>query len=162
MCHQPILTPIQQNGHHTSIQYRLRRERTKVTLESTHAAIVKKGCLAFLMFSSTDLNASRSPFHQNPKHFPIFPAAELNHPLHTLQPLENITTSHLRTFSFKKFLSTNSFSHLCLQRLLAACQSPDIIRMKETSSIEVVDQQPLPKSLQLSQKWIHEQHKKCW
>ena len=48
MCPQPVLTPIQHNGHYTSIRYQPRRERTKVPLESTYAAIVKKGSPHFL------------------------------------------------------------------------------------------------------------------
>ena len=141
MCHQPILTPIQQ-----SIQYRPRRERTKVTLESTYAAIVKKGLPRFL-----DVLINWSGCQQ----IPLPPKPQTLSNIHAWQDwtihytLWNIHTATSREHHYLTFahiqlqkvpLSKHlHHSHLCLQRFLAACQRPDIIRMKETTSIEVVD-----------------------
>ena len=87
-----------------------RWERTKVTLKSTYATKWKKDRLAFLMFSSTDLfqQIPLPPKSQTPSYILSWQTDWTIHYIlwniqwSTLQPLENITTSHLPTFTFKK------------------------------------------------------------
>ena len=80
----------------------------------------KRQRLPFLMFSSADFVARRSPFHQYPRHFPTSPAGSTAlSTSHTgrsmLRFWEKSAISHLLTFSRRRFSSAKDFtSSTCL------------------------------------------------